>query len=354
VQDSDRAFYGQTFDIWCDTVYKILPPSEAKELIRDISSADIALNGEHPWNILYDLSVRFNVNDPDQSYEGFHKISNADERMITGNTHGSSSVRPVGWVGQLDMNDNPLQLAPLSPPTREGHFFDPPFVHFVACDWRYWEIFHENLLSSLQFNESIFLTHVHIANPECSGPELRRILSKRYPTTPIALTTEYLNVPAEWTSQWKGENIRSLYTCLRFLRAAEILTYYRKPLVITEFDAELTDRINNIIAATSGMDVGLCFYNAAANYFPWNCVWAGTAFVAPTKGGISYMQYVAQYCAKVFIEGAKADRPMWHIDQNALFMVYSYFRANHSNISIERYPGSARPVKTNFGNQKSR
>lgn len=343
--------YGHMFEMWCEAVYKAFDRPKAKSIVKEIVDKDHEVNGQQVWNTMYRASVEFDKNAPDQVLELFRYISGHNEKHITSNVHGASSVRPVGHFGSMDMNANPLGLKPFEPTAAMRSTQAPQLVHLVACDWNYWNIFHEELLGSLIGIKADFLTHVHIINAEKSADELQAYVSQRFPSVKVNVSTEGFAIPENWKSQWNGMNLRAFYTFLRFMRAPDIANFYNRPVLITEFDAQLGDRMANVIPETEGMDVGLCFYDdKGPNFFPWNSVWAGTVFFRPNPGGRNFMRHVTQYCFQVYAQGVAENKPMWHVDQNALFLAYCFFSENYPNVNISEYPFSARPVTKNFGN----
>lgn len=353
-REPERRLYGQMFDLWCDAAFKAAPRPEALELVRRVVDAERRLNGEHPWSSLYHAATRFDQRDPDGAFDDFAKVAAGDEHALTSNAHGASSVRPVAFIGDLDLDDDPLGMAPFSPPISEPGG-DRPMVHLVACDGRYWDVFHERLFASIAAVDANVIVHAHVLNPPADAETLTARARALQPGLSVAVTTEQFELPSSWRGGWGDENLRAFYTFLRFARAADILEHYKKPLLITEFDAELSPRVNSVHDATRDCDASLVFYtDAEPNYFPWGAVWAGTVVVNPTAGGIEYMRRVAAYNRRVFAEGVAADRPMWHVDQNALFLVYAWFRAHRPDVRIASFPDDRRPLSRNFGNAASR
>ncbi|WP_175478910.1 class I SAM-dependent methyltransferase [Rubrimonas cliftonensis] len=345
---ADAQRYGLAFEAWCEAVYSAAPRRTATEAVAAMCFADAALNGERPWNTLYLGATVFGTAGlvPAEAY--FLRVAAMDETMISTNAHGASSLRlmlppaPAAPSPFDDLDNVAFAAADLA---------DGPFVHLVACDWRYWELFSNELLGSAAQVRSSAVLHVHILNPEQPLEALRSKARADYPELALNLSGHSVRLPEALAAQWDGMNARALYTCMRFLIAPHVLKRYGRSVLITEFDANLNSSIAQVDMLNQDADVFLCHYREnQQNHFPWNQIWAGTLLLKHTPGAIRYAEMVAQYCKHVFAAGTAENRPMWHIDQNALFVAAEQARTADPSIRFAQFADAARPISRNFGN----
>jgi hypothetical protein len=128
-------------------------------------------------------------------------------------------------------------------------------VYFVACDFRYFELFAEPLAASLASNSSInWLLHVHLVNPTSeAGAVLARLRERGL-------------LHVEWSSEQVCLDLltelqrRTYYACARYLILVDILRRYRRPMVVADIDQVVVRDPCSLLTRMVECDVGLLLF----------------------------------------------------------------------------------------------
>lgn len=175
----------------------------------------------------------------------------------------------------------------------------------ASCDRRYAERFLPRLLESFGVHAPGRLVHLHLIDPEPEPPPLPVL-----PANPLALTWERSG-PLR-CSAW--------YASVRFVRMAELLDHYRRPVLMFDADVALRHPPEALERALAGADFG-CFRMDRLD--PGSVYQASVTGFAPTAGGLA----LARLTGDLILSKMSMQRPLlWLIDQASLFSAITALR----------------------------
>jgi hypothetical protein len=320
----DLPLRGGAFDIFCENIFATQPEPTAIETVRQNCLRELSRVGDCSWARLYLGAVAFTTGHELDAHREFDScVRLGDSRL--GNTHGSHTYRDDLYIEHL--GGSSLLADPLSGLTfhsnRSAAASDIDVIYALGCDGVYFDHFGPKMMSSLARKLDNAICHVHVVNP--SDALLRQ---QNGFDDHIKITTSRFEFPPDTTYL----NKKAFYTCLRFMLAPLLLKEYNKPVIVSEFDGQLSLPVASYSRLVGDADVGLSFYNRM-NFFPWNNVWAGTVYFQHSLHGNRFANLVDSYCRSFFI-GEKWLYNLWHVDQNALYCVYRFLSARTKDIRI--------------------
>lgn len=196
-------------------------------------------------------------------------------------------------------------------------------VLMVAADSGYLHKFvFALLLSAKELPERSFGLHVHVYQPKEGDMAALQAFDQKYPELCLSYSWEEKS-PA------LPSNEAPYYACMRFCRAAELLsgsdTIERLALVdadsLLRQDPFRDDRV-------SSADVVLCRHEWAP---PWDRFAAGFSVFCRSSAGQSFLACIAN----ILLENFAAGKQFWLIDQVALFDAFNTFDGVAKTISLE-------------------
>ncbi|HME22874.1 MAG TPA: tetratricopeptide repeat protein, partial [Acetobacteraceae bacterium] len=157
-------------------------------------------------------------------------------------------------------------------------------IYFVACDFRYFELFVEPLAASLASNSCInWLLHVHLVNPTPGAvAALARLRQRNRPQ--VRWSSEPLDHLTE-------RQRRTYYACARYLVLPDILRRYRRPMVVADIDQMVVRDPGSLLAGMVRYDIGLLRFPCQASNF-LAVISASVMLLTPTPGAEGFCERV--------------------------------------------------------------
>lgn len=190
---------------------------------------------------------------------------------------------------------------------------DADIVLFASCDAKYFERFGAAFARSIWRNAGLRCwIHIHVVNPTASCEALMRSLADEPGAGVIFYSTEQIDAAPF------GDEARTYYACARFLRLPDMITRYRRPLLVLDIDTIVLRDLSEFLMPLDGHDLAL-LGGEDKRFEIWNTYWAGVLYVAPTDPAGRFADLVRRYILH-FLEPGKA---RWFLDQIALYAVHS-------------------------------
>ncbi|WP_353860867.1 tetratricopeptide repeat protein [Azospirillum formosense] len=208
-----------------------------------------------------------------------------------------------------------------SEPAAEG---EGPLL-FAACDDRYLRLFAAPLLLTVDaFCEAGRRVHIHIADP---GPDIAEVIAGLRAT----LRRCRLTVSTERTpSDLDPASRRTLYTCLRLLRAPDVLDLHgRPPLVMIDIDALLSIDPQRLVDAMAPEEEAVLIHRPDSLDYLYNTISNGLIVLRPSDA----MREVLERTATVLLHWLRQRSMAYFLDQMALIQGFA---------DVERRRGAAR------------
>jgi len=274
--ERSRAFTGVAFDAYCRSLLASLGHTRSVRLqIEGICGRSRRRFGDQPWTDIYDGCL-------------LH---------LEGNDEAAAACYDLGSVGP---EGDPLAL---EAPAESGRH-----VLLAACDPGYLRRFAPLYIRSAARHGGDCNVHLHIVNPVADDLDwARREAGEFRPRLSVS------------TEVYAGPDARAYYALARFVRGAQLLEFYQRPILITDIDAAFTGAVDVFLGANGG-PVGLRFKRMDFHAHPWNTVQANAVLLRPTEEGLSFARDVSTVSSRLFSQ--RAGRDVWFIDQNVLFSVY--------------------------------
>ncbi len=222
-------------------------------------------------------------------------------------------------------------LPPLKLEQRAQPYKDNP-IAIIACDSKY---FFEHGLplaySVASTNAEKIALHFHLYMPNASVIEALKLLQKRLPEISIGYSLEDGEPP--------GEKPVVYYSCVRFIRAYQLLQHYNHPIILMDADALFQNSWDNFLPQRL-KDLAL----VASNNAPfWEEIMAGFLYAKPTSAAKNYLGHVASF----IFENFKSKTTRWFLDQIALSACRAHFLKSSTDVS---YLAPEEAMDTTHGN----
>jgi len=307
--ERSRAFTGVAFDAYCRSLLASLGHTRSVRLqIEGICGRSRRRFGDQPWTDIYDGCL-LHLEGNDEAAAACYDLASRDASVLWPSSRGCRSVigprqrdkflcaRQDGSVGP---EGDPLAL---EAPAESGRH-----VLLAACDPGYLRRFAPLYIRSAARHGGDCNVHLHIVNPVADDLDwARREAGEFRPRLSVS------------TEVYAGPDARAYYALARFVRGAQLLEFYQRPILITDIDAAFTGAVDVFLGANGG-PVGLRFKRMDFHAHPWNTVQANAVLLRPTEEGLSFARDVSTVSSRLFSQ--RAGRDVWFIDQNVLFSVY--------------------------------
>ena len=195
-----------------------------------------------------------------------------------------------------------LQHLPL-PTSRE-------IVFLLSCDPAYFRKFAYAAANSIRNNcKATFAIHFHIVDPDDTIQSDVGRLRTALDLAEVNFTSEAAPAGEPWAK-------RTWYASARFARLPEIVRCYQKPVWLFDLDQLVVgDIVRCIAAAPIAPDIALVRWHAT-RWEPWEFFWASAVYATPSAQ--AFLDVAAAYVAHYL----NAGKPVWFLDQIALFAAY--------------------------------
>lgn len=188
-------------------------------------------------------------------------------------------------------------------------------IVFVACNDAYF--FQHALYLAYSIHESNpkkLALHLHLYSPNKSVLAEIESLKTRLPNLSIGVSVEYGDIPIE--------NPATYYATMRFVRAYELLQYYRCDLCIMDVDALFNSSWDNFITHLTPQTELVLACPKAAPF--WEQVLAGFVYCKAAPKAEYFLAKVSQFILRNIIE----KKAIWFTDQIALSVCDDSFSKN--------------------------
>jgi hypothetical protein len=152
--------------------------------------------------------------------------------------------------------------------------------------------------------------HLHIVDPTPALGEKIERLRRSAPSLRLGLSTETYRHTIE------GYGRAEYYACARFLRAPEIMAYYRVPLMVVDADMARFDHAPQVMAGFADGSYG-CFEQHWQ--FPCNICHASLVTIGATPAAHRFADLAAKLIARRVVT-----HPFWMLDQLSLLVASRY------------------------------
>ena len=202
-------------------------------------------------------------------------------------------------------------------------------VVFMSCDVAYFDRFAHALVNSLRQNGRIdCLVHIHVVNPDAGMAAKVDRLRKALPGIDIVWSFEAVDLAAYAMP-------KTYYACSRFLHLPALARRYDKPLLVLYMDMLVMRRLDGLLDSIAGMDAALIEYDRGRNDIPEH-FWASVLYAGTSPSAVSLFDDVALYIAHFLDSG----RPVWFLDQVALFAAHAHAARSTHPPRVRMLPGS--------------
>lgn len=324
----NRAEYDGAFVTFCDNLFRDCDRFKTANVVKKLCFEDVKKNGETPWSMIFLAVISEVFGDTDSAIEYYKKVHLLGDTVI-GNLHGSYTVATPNSM--IDLAEYKPICSKVSNKVRDFISCIPReqdnFVLVLSCDGEYLNKFGKGLAESLVEIHFDSVLHLHLINVTHDQlVEASNLLNKK--SIRFNLSFESFDV-----KQFGHPlNVKSVYTCGRFIHLPELLEAYNRPILITEFDAKFCSDLTKYVQQIESSDIALSLYNNY-NHLPWNRVWAGSVFVKNNSIGMDFAKRLSSFCHK-HIDEFNGDGKLWHLDQNALYGAYEYVNNNYSTLKF--------------------
>ncbi|MEP0356623.1 hypothetical protein [Paraglaciecola sp.] len=269
------------------------------------------------------------------SLELFSTLVNKDNFDLYGWDIGARTCKPYH---NKDMAEATFQydLAPLN------FVFDNrietlnPTI-LVTCDKRYYQAFHENIISSvIQSANCPTNIHFHIVDPDYVEYE-SYLFKDSYDNVGTSVSIE--NTPIR---------DKAYFASVRFIRANEIIKMLNDSILIMDADAYINEKLQPLYDYLEGYDIGVFDTRGPWGMVPWRKYWAGCMYISNNKPGYQFADVLRN--AHFYLWDYQ--RPNWWIDQNAIFYAIHFINQNAGKFKTQQLrdfkdiTGSYFPIKT--------
>ena len=186
-------------------------------------------------------------------------------------------------------------------------------VHLICCDSRYFSLFGQAVARSVALRSRARLAlHFHIVNAQPPDDVLIEEL-RMNSGVPIVYTTE--------TVDFRGatpEQIRTYYSCARFLLLPELQASYAKLILVTDADQTVIRSLDRFLESARGHDVSLLLF-PRARYNLMALISASVCVANATSGSRRFFATVRDYILERMTD---PEGLAWHLDQAALAGAY--------------------------------
>jgi hypothetical protein len=298
------------FDAYCRSLLAAGGHTEAVRLeVAKLCEQSRARFGDEPWTSLYQGCLR-HLDGDENAAAGLYALAAREVEVLWPSSIGCRSAISADDRERY-LRINPalaaLHWEKVAPAAR--------YVLMTGADHTYLRRFAPVYLRSARAFGGDCTIHFHLTN---ATPDDRAWLEEQAGASSpkISMTTE----------DYSGPDLRAYLALARFLRLADVVRYYHRPVLLTDIDAAFTRPVADAVAATKGADVHLRLKRTNFHAHPWNTIQAIITLIRPTAGGLKFASVVASIAAGLFTERAGAG--LWFIDQNVLYSAYRFCRAN--------------------------
>ena len=202
-------------------------------------------------------------------------------------------------------------------------------VVFMSCDAGYFDRFAHALVNSLRQHGRIdCLVHIHVVNPHAGMAAKMDRLRQSLAGIDIAWSHETIDIDAHAMP-------KTYYACLRFLHLPALIRRYDKPILVLDMDMLVMRRLDGLLDSLAGFDAGLIEYDRGRNDIAEH-FWASVLYAGTSPSSVSLFEDVALYIAH-FLD---AGRPVWFLDQVALFAACDHAARSSNTPRIRLLPGN--------------
>ncbi|MEQ1515791.1 MAG: tetratricopeptide repeat protein [Usitatibacteraceae bacterium] len=294
---------GRLLDMYCCEIARARLPGYVDK-IANVCSDQISRFGETPFTTLNLAHCAIERGETNLALRLYEQASDAARDVsLTHFSMGIHSILSTFEHGLPDLAEYKFHEC--------GSLEGIDLVHLFACDQVYFQRFARSLIaSSTQKSAGNVRIHVHIVG--ANELTFETISSLR---AEFRFSFSYEALPNHETLS--SSNVRTYYTCARFLIAEKLLARYQKPILITEADCLLNwhwdDVMDWVLAKT---DVGL-HISGLWSLAPSTKIPAGIMYIDSDRKGSAFLEYVADYIRMVMWKKGTSHQNLWTLDQVA-------------------------------------
>jgi hypothetical protein len=304
----DVSSFEQIFRVFCKSLLRVRPTSILPALLE--AECDLAATrGYGTPSINFFRGVAYALRGRRDHAEQYFSRSLGEWENVDFDLQGAATYRAFrnfrpGYSEEPNVGLSPIEWgAKLSAKA--------PFVIMFACDSNYFTKYGLQYLYSIDRLGSPAATHVHIVNP----------------TAEICIILPYIrtlmrSIDLGYSFEVKIGAESSYLKSARFLRAAELMDVYQRPLLVTDADSLCA---SDPMKATGYNEADFVGRFIPDNVLPWHVYPAGLTMVFPTFRG---RRILSSICSSIIdIMGTEGWEDQRSIDQNSLYASLSYFRS---------------------------
>ncbi|WP_188260255.1 tetratricopeptide repeat protein [Azospirillum tabaci] len=209
-----------------------------------------------------------------------------------------------------------------SEPAAEG---EGPLL-FAACDDRFLRLFATPLLQTVEaFCGAGQRVHIHIADP---GPDIAEVIAGlRAPLRRCRLTVSTERTPADLDPASR----RTLYTCLRLMRAPDVLELHGRPaLVMIDIDALLPIDPRRLVDAMAPEEEAMLIHRPDSLDYLYNTISNGLIVLRPSDS----MLDVLERTAVALLHWLRQRNMAYFLDQMALIQGFADVERRRGAVGI--------------------
>jgi tetratricopeptide (TPR) repeat protein len=202
-------------------------------------------------------------------------------------------------------------IAPPQPALQGEALGDFRYVVLISCNPSYVRKYGFPFMRSFAENaQGENLLHLHVYDPDERILDEIRQVTRQARLARFAVTTEASPFPEHEAQQRKA-----YYACGRLVHLPYWLECYRRPVLSLDVDFIVEGRLDALIDAAAGYDLGLNRREPIDS--PWLDVIANIIVANPTAAARRYLAAVGNYA----LQYLEREREAWLVDQTALFCV---------------------------------
>jgi hypothetical protein len=188
---------------------------------------------------------------------------------------------------------------------------EAPFIYLASCNQLYLERFGPMLVQACDDAAIHTVLHLHIVDPTDATAATIAALAEGRRHVTLRQSSEKFQRPDAG-----GYRSASYYACARFLRAAEIASFYDHDVLILDMD---TRSLGDVAQLAQTMQTATLGYFDCGDVLPWLMCRAAVVYIRNSPAGVSFMDLLGKYIAsKIEQQG------FWGLDQAAIYVVSRY------------------------------
>ena len=306
------------------------PVAPRPELLAKLDRALDAVGREaSPYGAIGEGIHAFVRGDDESAYERFSKARTHPlfASIVRDDFIGARTCRRLPALSEIRELAFPLPVGELRWVQR-APLGAEPYVISYCCDDSYFRAFASRILASLPHDARGLTLHFHIVAPM---PETHELIEALVDEARLRRLSLHVSTEATPTRD------RAYFASARFVRMAELLQSFDRPLLFLDTDTEFESDPREWCKGFGPEAVNILFCKGpwSGGFVPWRAFWAGMVYVPQNRLGRRFADVVHRVLAYLWTPEPHQN---WFVDQNALYVTYVLVREERGARGFEDLP----------------